>query len=291
MKNLWYINREDSSPALPASLWKEAAESGVSVRTFTGCEPVLACLSEGTTAEETLFLTDSPDFAKIASRKHLPTVGYEHGGVRLSCPEIILSLRSLTLAECVSLYDSLTGRTPLYADDAFVFLPIDEETFVQYYDQFCDEPYFLTETDKQRGESSIRLLWENRRVLSALSEGFGPAEVFLKSDIAAADKTAEPIGYAAAFAEHFDGLEKPVLQIEYYIRPEFRGRHLAVPMVGSLLSALNQMLPGKPVYAKVHPENAPSLAVLDRLGFADVPLGRAKEYRLKVARQPVHCKP
>ena len=266
MTRILFVTENGEPFALPENLRSEASSEDicVSFESVAAFSDIIRTLPP----QGILTVTDSERAVSDCLAAKLPVVGYEHDGRRLSASEIVQSLAELTVGDYRELYDSLTGQSVCYETNHFLFRRIPEEEFVRVYHMLSESPYGLAEADRDMSDSQIREMYKNRKMFSAMIGGFGPACLI--------DKTENNlrVGYAAAYPEQLPGDSsegRTGLFLEYTVYPELRGLGHGTMLVSALCEALHALFPEETLYARVHPGNTPSAAILKKLGFLPLP--------------------
>lgn len=266
MTRILFVSENGEPFPLPESLCSEASSEDICV-SFES-EAAFSDSIRTLPPRGTLAVTDSDRTVLSCLAAKLPVVGYEHDGRRLSAPEIIQSLAELTVGDYRELYDALTGQSVYYQTNRFLFRGIPEEEFVEVYHMLSESPYGLAETDCDMSDSQIREMYKTRRTVSGMIGGFGPACLIDKA------KNNLRIGYAAAYPEQLPADSSEAgsgLFLEYAVYPELRGLGHGTMLVSALCDTLRALFPGETLYARVHPDNTPSAAILKKLGFLPLP--------------------
>ena len=248
-----------SSPSL-AGLKASLLESGIWVLTEMPVTP----LSTG----DVLVVTDSEREAAALSLKGFPVVGYEHGEIRLSCPEIICSLEALTPEYCRALHRTLTGTQEMYSDSEVTLYRLSENEFLEAFETFRLEPYMLRASEKNYTENDVRTLYKTRLALSQFTANCGSFRVVTEG---------ETVGYGSVFEETVgEGL---LTTNRFFFVSAFWGRHLGRAIVNALVSYARTDDPVREINAFVHPDNTASAKLLLSCGFQASSLCAAKNAR------------
>ncbi len=86
-----------------------------------------------------------------------------------------------------------------------------------------------------------------------------------KQQFAIADKaTGEMVGDLTLF------IEDPTLTVGYTIAPAHQRKGYATELLSALAAHLHEMYPARELVALVDPQNAPSIALLNKLGFENL---------------------
>lgn len=263
MKQLVFVLQSPERTPLPAEFSGDASSLNFCVSLLSPA--LFRARVRNFDAAETLVITDEEDCALSCKSLDLPVVGFEHDNVRLSCSEIILSLEDLSAADCISYFESLSGREVLWQSGGLSLRKMSEGSFVRFFALFRSEAYFLTEDELRADEASVRSLYRSRTLLSSLSRGFGPAEAVVTD----ADGKEKSVGCVAAFEEPIgDAMQ---LTIEYFVLPGERGKGFGKCLVRVLTDACAEHFPTSPLYAVVHPDNVASLATLKACSYLPLP--------------------
>ena len=242
MKQLVFVLQSPERTPLPAEFSGDASSLNFCVSLLSPA--LFRARVSGFDAAETLVITDEEDCA-------------------LSCKS--LDLEDLSAADCISYFESLSGREVLWQSGGLSLRKMSEDSFVRFFALFRSEAYFLTEDELRADEASVRSLYRSRTLLSSLSRGFGPAEAFVTDT----DDTEHSVGCVAAFEEPIgDAMQ---LTIEYFVLPGERGKGLGKCLVRALTDACAKHFPTSPLYAVVHPDNVASLATLKACSYLPLP--------------------